>query len=83
MQIDHVPAKIDLRVKTKILRTANFVNIVRAALENFDNLSQAVERLLVQFTTAMWSHLSAVKEFLGLSAHDVLLLEEHGEHFFP
>ena len=30
----------------------------------------------------MVSHLSAVKEVLGLSAHDVLLLEEHGEHFF-
>ena len=29
----------------------------------------------------MVSHLSAVKEVLGLSAHDVLLLEKHGEHF--
>ena len=28
------------------------------------------------------SHLSTVKAVLGLSAHDVLLVEEHGEHFF-
>ena len=29
----------------------------------------------------MVSHLSAVKEVLGLPAHDVFFLEEHCEHF--
>ena len=36
----------------------------------------------MQQTTRMASHMSAVKEVLGLPASDVLLLEEHHKHFF-
>ena len=41
-----------------------------------------MKRLLVQQTTVMASHLSAVKEVLELSAPDVLLLQEQDEPFF-
>ena len=36
----------------------------------------------MQQTTRMASHVSAVKEVLGLPASDELLLEEHHKHFF-
>ena len=51
---DRVPAKIDLRVKSKIFRTANCVKVVISAIADFPTQRlilffwQAAKRLLVQ-----------------------------------